>query len=91
MVSFIFVCFFPMQCQCSPITVCRLHSLERNDAAGGQFDANCISPGTVFMRNFETALLEFIANNIEIHKNWQNCEIYVSGSNVRMLFLSLLF
>ncbi|XP_055313630.1 5'-3' exoribonuclease 1-like [Sitodiplosis mosellana] len=60
----------------------RLLSFERNGLSPAQFDTNSISPGTVFMRNFETALMEFIANKIGFHTNWQNCEIYVSGSNV---------
>lgn len=83
---FMFASFQWKKWYCPAIILRRLQSFERNDMAAGRFDTNCISPGTVFMRNFETALLEFIANNIEIHTNWRNCEIYVSGSNVRRQF-----
>lgn len=54
----------------------------RENAWQTQFDSNAISPGTNFMVHFETALMEYLSNKAKHHSNWQDCEIYVSGSNV---------
>lgn len=55
---------------------------NRIRAANEQFDTNQISPGTVFIQRFENALQAFVSTNIKTQHNWQDCEVYVSGSSV---------
>lgn len=53
-----------------------------------RFDSNCITPGTVFMTNLHEQLKYFIVNKISSDKLWNKCKIILSGHEV---FITLIF
>lgn len=61
----------------------RLHAIEKTSGTPVPFDSVSISPGTTFMLNLEAVLVEFVSKKIKSQKNWKNCEVFISGSNVR--------
>ncbi|OQO14111.1 hypothetical protein B0A48_00987 [Cryoendolithus antarcticus] len=48
----------------------------------GQFDSNCITPGTEFMARLTRQLKYFVAKKISEDVEWQGCEIVLSGHEV---------
>lgn len=46
------------------------------------FDSNCITPGTEFMANLSRQLRYFINKKVSEDKEWQGCEIVLSGHEV---------
>ncbi|TPX08224.1 uncharacterized protein E0L32_001880 [Thyridium curvatum] len=46
------------------------------------FDSNCITPGTEFMAKLSTQLRYFVNKKISQDKEWQQCEIVLSGHEV---------
>lgn len=46
------------------------------------FDSNCITPGTGFMAKLTQHLKYFIAKKVSEDKDWQGCEIVLSGHEV---------
>ncbi|KAI0129981.1 XRN 5'-3' exonuclease N-terminus-domain-containing protein [Xylariales sp. AK1849] len=46
------------------------------------FDSNCITPGTEFMANLTQQLKYFIAKKITEDKDWQGCDVVLSGHEV---------
>ena len=43
------------------------------------FDSNCITPGTEFMAKLSTQLQYFVNKKVSEDKDWQQCEIVLSG------------
>lgn len=69
------------------VMVHRMRAVGKQIDSQTAFDATSISPGTAFMHSLETVLLEFVSNQIKSQQNWQNCEVFISGSSVRHFFL----
>ncbi|ETS76838.1 hypothetical protein PFICI_10712 [Pestalotiopsis fici W106-1] len=46
------------------------------------FDSNCITPGTEFMQKLTQHLKYFIAKKVSEDKDWQGCDIVLSGHEV---------
>lgn len=46
------------------------------------FDSNCITPGTEFMAKLTQHLKYFVAKKISEDKDWQGCEVVLSGHEV---------
>ncbi|KAH8652315.1 XRN 5'-3' exonuclease N-terminus-domain-containing protein [Xylariales sp. PMI_506] len=46
------------------------------------FDSNCITPGTEFMAKLTKQLKYFIAKKISEDKDWQGCDVVLSGHEV---------
>ena len=52
----------------------------------GLFDANCITPGTIFMAELIDHMKHFIAYKISTDPFWQKCKIILSGSEVVFIY-----
>ncbi|KAL8391973.1 hypothetical protein RB595_002258 [Gaeumannomyces hyphopodioides] len=46
------------------------------------FDSNCITPGTAFMAKLSEQLKYFVNKKVSEDKEWQDCEIVLSGHEV---------
>jgi len=46
------------------------------------FDSNCITPGTEFMAKLSTQLRYFVHKKVTEDKEWQQCEVVLSGHEV---------
>ena len=52
------------------------------ESAGPRFDSNCISPGTVFMRQCSDRLKTFVAEQLAVNPQWKGLAVVVSDTNV---------
>lgn len=63
----------------------RYKDFNKNIIGDDLFDANCITPGTVFMAELINHMEHFISYKVSTDFLWKKCKIILSGPQVNLL------